>query len=360
MTKNVVVVGAGIIGASIAWHLIEAGCDVTLVDAAQAGGVATPNSFAWINASWGNPEFYFHFRRRAMTGWRRLEKEVPGVCVDWCGGLIWDLPETELAAYAKEHGRWGYGIRKVDRTSALAIEPGLKEPPRQALHVAEEGMLEPVATTRALVAAAVARGARLRTGTRIASLLHHDGRVAGVAMQSGETLEADDTVLAAGAETAPLLETAGIRLAMGAPAGLIAHSTLPDRKLLNGLVLTPEFHVRQTKEGRLIAGTDFAGADPEGNERGMGEDLISSIRAMVSGAEDLALDFTTVGYRPTPADGFPAIGRPGGMGGLYAAVLHSGVTLAPIVGELAAREISTGERDPDLAPYDPGRPALAV
>ncbi|TIQ62348.1 MAG: FAD-binding oxidoreductase, partial [Mesorhizobium sp.] len=49
--KHVIVVGAGIIGASIAWHLAKAGAKVTIVADSGAGGVATPNSFAWINAS---------------------------------------------------------------------------------------------------------------------------------------------------------------------------------------------------------------------------------------------------------------------------------------------------------------------
>jgi glycine/D-amino acid oxidase-like deaminating enzyme len=83
------------------------------------------------------------------------------------------------------------------------------------------------------------------------------------------------------------------------------------------------------------------------------------VKRSVAGAAALGLAFHTVGYRPTPADGFPAIGRMPGMEGLYVAVMHSGVTLAPLVGELAAKEIATGKRDPDLAPYDPGRAALA-
>ena len=49
--KKIIVVGAGIVGASIGWHLTRAGASVTIVDAGQAGGVATPASFAWINAS---------------------------------------------------------------------------------------------------------------------------------------------------------------------------------------------------------------------------------------------------------------------------------------------------------------------
>ena len=53
--KRIIVVGAGIIGASIAWHLAKAGAEVTVLEAGEPGGVATRNSWAWINASWGNP-----------------------------------------------------------------------------------------------------------------------------------------------------------------------------------------------------------------------------------------------------------------------------------------------------------------
>jgi glycine/D-amino acid oxidase-like deaminating enzyme len=134
--KQVVVVGAGIIGASIAWHLTAAGARVTVVDAMGGGGVATPNSFAWINASWGNPEQYFRLRIRAMAEWRRLAADVP-IPLAWNGGLCFDLPPAELEAYAREHGSWGYGIRRVDRVEAQRIEPGLADPPEFALHIAE-------------------------------------------------------------------------------------------------------------------------------------------------------------------------------------------------------------------------------
>ena len=56
VAKQIIVIGAGIIGASIAWHLTKAGAGVTVVSESGAGGVATPNSCAWLNASWGNPE----------------------------------------------------------------------------------------------------------------------------------------------------------------------------------------------------------------------------------------------------------------------------------------------------------------
>lgn len=87
---HIIVVGAGVVGASIAWHLAShpSKPDVTIV-AEEVGGTATPCSFAWLNASWGHTRFYYDFRRRSVAGWRRLEKDVPGLAdlIQWSGSL---------------------------------------------------------------------------------------------------------------------------------------------------------------------------------------------------------------------------------------------------------------------------------
>lgn len=88
---HVIVIGAGIVGASLAWHLTRDGARVTIVAADEegAGGTATPCSFAWLNASWHNPRFYYDFRLRSMAAWERLAGQVPPLrpLVRWEGGL---------------------------------------------------------------------------------------------------------------------------------------------------------------------------------------------------------------------------------------------------------------------------------
>lgn len=346
--KQVIVIGAGIIGASIAWHLTKAGARVTVVSESGAGGVATPNSFAWINASWGNPETYFRLRIRAMAEWTRLAKDVPGLPLAWCGGLCWDLPAERLEAYAAEHSAWGYGIERVDREQAARIEPNLVELPDFALHVAEEGVAEPVPAAKALLADAERRGARIVTGT-VDRLALVNGQIMGVVV-SGETIGTEDVVIAAGAGALAIAATADIKLPIETPPGLIVHSR-PYDKLLNGLVLAERLHMRQTAGGRIIAGSDFGGGDPGEHPETAARELFSAVKAMLRGADGLEFDFHTVGYRPTPVDGFPIVGRADGASGLYVAVTHSGITLAPAVGLFAAREILSGERDALLAPY---------
>lgn len=354
--KRVIVIGSGIIGASLAWHLAKAGAKVMVIEAEQPGGLATRNSWAWINASWGNPEPYFRLRMRSIAEWHRLERDVPALRVNWCGGLIWDLPEAERDAYAEERAAWGHPIRRVTRAEILAIEPNLKDVPDHGYHVPGEGMVEPLATAETLLAAARELGADVLTGTPVKWLAEQHGQVVGVMTEAG-VIHADETVVAAGAVSAELLDSIGIAFRMNAPAGLLSHSN-PAPKLLNGLVMTEGLHVRQTAEGRLVAGTDFAGADPEGNAEALARDLQGKVEALVKGAEGLGLDFFTVGYRPTPADGFAAVGRFGNLAGLYAAVTHSGVTLAPALGLFAATELLTGARDALLLPYAPDRPTL--
>lgn len=84
----VVVIGAGIIGATIGWNLARDGANVIIV-AENVGGTATPNSFAWLNASWNNPKTYYDFRRRSMAAWKTLAADVPHLqnLIRWDGGL---------------------------------------------------------------------------------------------------------------------------------------------------------------------------------------------------------------------------------------------------------------------------------
>lgn len=353
MGKKVIVVGAGIFGASLAWHLAKSGADVTVVDAGEPGGIATAGSFAWINASWGNPEQYFRLRERSMLEWRKVDREVPGLEVDWCGGLLWDLPREQLEAYADEHRSWGYGIERVGPVEIRSLEPTLKSPPSFALHVAEEGKIEPQETALALLEGAVGRGATVLGNTPVKWLIEKNSKVTGVAIADG-ALHADEVIVAAGIGSAALLGTLGVRIKIETPPGLLAYSK-PLGEVLRGLVMAPEFHVKQDRQGRLVIGCDFAGDFAAHDSAGTAERLIAAVRQTIAGAEQVPLDFFKVTERPTPADGFPLVGRVAGWSGLSVLVSHSGVTLAPALGRMLTEEVLTGNRDELLAAYGANR-----
>lgn len=349
---HVIVIGAGIIGASIAWHLARDGARVTIVEADRPGGIATRHSWAWLNASWGNPEPYFRLRIRSMAEWKRLAKDVPAIRLHWVGGLIYDVEPDELDAYAIQHAAWGYGIRRVTSAQIAEIEPALRHPPAFALHVAEEGALEPLATTQALLAAVIGLGAELRHG-EVTGLDMAGGKIAGIAMKD-ERLSADHVVIAAGTATSALAATAGINVPTSAPPGLLV-ATKPTAKVFNGLVMAPDMHVRQLEDGSLLAGADFGGSDPGEDAEATARSVFAGLQAMLKGGEKLIFDRYQIGHRPMPADGFPIVGATPTVPGVYLAVTHSGITLAPAIGLFAATEILGRQRDPLLAPYGPER-----
>lgn len=345
---QVVVIGAGIIGASVAWHLGRGGAGVVLVDGGIAGGLATPRSWAWINASWGHPDPYVRLRMRSMEEWRRLGGVVPGLDVNWCGSLVWDLPEKDLRAFVAERQAQGYDIRLVGREEAAALEPSLASPPELAAHSPAEGAIEPLEVTQALLVDAERLGAGMLIGRSVERLLVQGGRVTGVRLGDGTEIEAENVVLAAGTATGALAAQVGVEVPVDDPAGLLV-STEPMGPLLNGLVVGPGLELRQLADGRLLGSGHYAGSDPGTDPQQTAEALLDVIRAGVKGGEALRLGGYTIGHRPVPRDGLPIVGP--AAPGLHVAVTHSGVTLAPVIGRFVAEELLRGRRDPLLEPF---------
>ncbi|CAK7203990.1 hypothetical protein SEUCBS139899_006741 [Sporothrix eucalyptigena] len=357
---SVIVVGAGIIGASVTWHLAEKGATVTIVSPADGiGGTATPNSFAWINANRGNARHYYELRRRSMQRWRKLTDKVNGLSelVRWTGTVQWNHPET-LASFLEEHTAWGYRVERVDTAEVAKIEPSLTGSalPPWAAHAADEGSVEPALAAEVLLKDAQARYGATLVETTVTAINMEDGRVTGVTTNE-TTLNADHVVIVTGLGSVQLCATAGITLPVYARPGLLAHSKPLEKRLLNGIVLSSGPHVRQTVAGRLVVGADFGGGggghltDPE-EQRQAGQVLIEEAKKLFreEDARLLELDFVTVGERPQPQDGLPIIDA-AVLPGLAVAVMHSGVTLAAVVGDSLAKTIVKGEVDEALQAF---------
>lgn len=357
-SPNVIVIGGGIVGASIAWHLSHE-ANVTVV-ASDLGGVATPNSFAWINAAAGNPKFYYDLRHYSMHHWRELTDGaggglLPGLPVHWGGSLSWDGSPEELEAYRKEHAAWGYDIVRVEQTEIAEREPEIADSslPEWGLYVDEEGSVEAADAALLFLEDAKARGAKVISDTVTGFVRkQEDGSVGGVVTNSNGELSADHVVLAGGFGSVALLAAENITLPVTTKAGLLIHTkpTTPGRTFLHGVVYETNLHIRQTLDGRILAGTDEAGGDPGPDPQKTAEELLVTLKAALKDSDELELDYYTVGHRPTPQDGYPILGKTG-LEGLTLAVMHSGVSLAAGVGELLTKLVLTGESDPLLADF---------
>ncbi len=351
--SSVLIIGAGIIGAVTAYHLARRGVAVTVLERGKPAAGATAASFAWINATAGRTKAYFDLRQRSLLEYRILTEAMSGkLGVEWSGSLIWDPEEAEnFAAFAAQYSAWGYEMRLIGRDELAQREPGLTQPPEDAILVPDESSLHPVKATLALLEAAQAAGARLIEGWAATRLVERGGRVVGVETEGGE-LTADCVLLAAGAETQRLCGAIGLTVPVEASPGLLAHCK-PHPRLIHHILITPGLHMRQDRDGRLIVGRDFGGGPAPNDRDAEGRRLLADLKEALRGAGALELESVTVGYRPIPADGHPVIGfaRPG----LYIAAMHSGITLAPVVGRFAAMEILDGAAVELFSPFRPNR-----
>ena len=342
---RVIIIGAGILGSTIAWHLSREGAQVRIISNHPPGGLASANSWSWINASWGNPAAYFKFRHESMRQWERLAQEVPQLSYQQVGSLTYDLDEEPLKAFVAEQSSWGYRVRLIGGNEIADLEPSLIDPPNLAAHAEEEAMVEPLSACNALIADS---GVRV-LASEVHGLIVRSGKIAGVMTAEG-AMEADYVVIAAGEQSGRIAATAGVHVPISAPAGVLVHTDiLPP--ILQHLIVSPHIHIRQTPEGRLLAGSDFGGSPIGQGAQNVVQDMMGRIRAMLHGAENVELYRYSIGYRPTPEDGLPIISKAPNMDGLYVAVMHSGITNAPAAGAYAAKEILTNERDGLLAPF---------
>jgi glycine/D-amino acid oxidase-like deaminating enzyme len=305
-----------------------------LVDAGRPGAGVTADSFAWIAASGVRTGPAAGLRATATREYRRVEAELPGLPVIWSGSLTWRAEGGAPQA--------GPGQEIVDAATVMRLEPNLRQPPEWALWAPGDGAVDPVGVTERLVAGARALGARVHLDTAVTAVRRDGaGQVAGVETAGGP-VSGTTVVLAAGVATAALGAPLGVRVPVEpspcplfgfrAPAGLV-------RTVVN----TEDFDLRQVAADRLIAAADSP------------DRTLAAVRSTFRGAGSVELLSTRLGVRPMPADGEPIVGPVAEVPGLYLAVMHAAITLAPAVGRLVARELVDGVAEPALSGFRPDR-----
>lgn len=342
--KQIVVIGAGIVGASIAYHLARAGAAVSVIERGRPASGASGASFAWIGKGPTPPRpAQALLRESVIEDYRRLEQELPDLHVRWTGSVQWDDSGRDPESA-------GEGV--VLRRDELAqLEPHLVHTPARAVFNRSDGALDPTAVVRALLAGAEEAGARVRLDEPVVGFVREGPEVTGVRTASG-VVPADVVVIAAGADSVELCEDLGIGLPLApSPAILVTLSAAPD--VIRTLLSSDRIEVRQTDEGTFRAVREHHGETADQELHEVGREVLGRVRAALSGMDDVELTRVQVGVRPMPTDDDPVIGPLPGLSGAYVAVMHSGVTLAATLGRLVADDILDEREPPELAPLRP-------
>ncbi len=350
---RIVIAGGGILGASLGYRLAKRGASVTILERTRPATGATANSFAWVNAK-KQPFDYFSLNRLGIDAWRQIDQELRGALpIVWGGSVEW-TPDAARAEGMREavrrYEQWGYPINTIDEAVLRALERHIVPGPVVAADYAPgEAHIDPVGATEVMMAHAAQEGARVEYPTEVTGLDVQGGQLRAVRTTNGD-VEADVLVIACGVDTPKIAAMAGLTVPLTRSPGILVH-TGPHPPVVGRVVMSPIGNIKQKPDGRIVTGLDFGPSKTEDTSREYGEQFLRRMAAVLPPLRDASVEKVTLGLRPMPADGHPVIGFPAGRRDIYITVMHSGVTLGPLVGRLAAAEILDGVRVEALAPY---------
>lgn len=359
------VIGCGLIGAAVARELALRDVQVVIYEAGDPGRGTSGTTFAWVNSYNKQPRAYHDLNVAGIKAHVDLQAHAPAE-PRWffqTGNLV--CPEREDVTARLES--WGYPARRVSLREARVLEPDLRVPDDtdSLLLLPDEGYVLPAVLLARLLGEAIDLGAELRCPAQVKGF-DSEPRGVRLRLESGSSELVDAIVSCAGRWTPALLDGAGYTLPMVDPAirgsaavGFVAY-TQPAPVRLARVLTMPSLHVRPDGGGRLaLQALDLdADADPV-NEVDVsgpaGRELSRRVAMLLRGGEHAVLESIRVGRRVLPADGLSVVGHLDGGARVYVVATHSGVTLAPVLGRLAAAEIAGARSEETLAPFRPQR-----
>src|SRR5437763_1906200 len=143
-------------------------------------------------------------------------------------------------------------------------------------------------------------------------------------------IEADVLIVACGTDTPRVAALAGVRVPLKESPGVLVH-TPPQPRVLERVVLSPVVHMKQKPDGRIVCGSGFGGSPTNDASREAAEQFLSKASQVLPAFARTSIEKVTLGYRPLPPDEFPIIGFSPARRAGYVTVMHSRVTLAPLV-----------------------------
>jgi glycine oxidase len=360
---DLLVVGAGIVGLSIAWRAARRGLRVTVLERGTAGG-GTSHVAAGMLAPVAEAEFGGAAARRllelnlrsarlwpAFAG--ELEDEARASVGLLRGGTLLVAADADEAAELERQRELreslGLAVRRLRPSEAREREPALAPTLRLALEAPDDHSVDPRLVLAALRGACARAGVTLREQTGVEGLrLEEDGSLSGVTLADGGSVEGRRAVLAAGSWSGSIGGLAESAIVPVRPVkGQIMRLRDPAGPGLLGRVLRfSGGYVVPRGDGRYVLGAtvEERGFELAATAGGVYE-LLRDAREIMPGVSEWQIEELQAGLRPGTPDNIPAVG-PGAVEGLWWATGHyrNGVLLAPLTAELVLAAL-TGDSE---------------
>ena len=366
---KVIVIGAGVFGASAAYHLARAGAEVTVFDRADAGratsagaGIVCPwlsarEDEGWLPLAYGAGRYYPQLvQDLAAEGEPELGYRRVGLLVVPDEVRQLDAVEQRLAVRRQVAPEMGV-VKRVSPEEAVGMFRALR-PGQPATHIENAARVNGRLMAKGLLGAAQKRGAVVRAGSP--EIVADGGAVRGVRVDGAE-IGADAVVVTAGAWAPSLLAPLGVALRVEPQKGQIVHLRMNGVDTSNWPVLQPMngFYLLTFDDSRVVIGaTREYGSGFDYRVTAAGQKAVLDVAlAVAPGLADGELVETRVGFRPMAADELPMIGAVRGAPGLFVGngLGPSGLTLGPYAGRLLADAVLGRAGEIGLGAYDPLR-----
>jgi glycine oxidase len=365
---DLAVLGAGVIGMSVAWRAAQRGMRVVVLERDKPGAGSTgvaAGMLAPVSEALLTEQPLLRLGLASAASYPQFVAELQdssGVDPGYhrCGTLLAARDADEAEALGRElalRSRLGLSVTRLRASEARQLEPALAPVLRLALEIPDDHAIDPRRLTSALAIALARAGGELRNRAEVKGLMIDHGRVTGVALANGEALAVEEVVVATGAwRMEGLPEDA--RIPLRPVKGQIMRLRDPrGAGLLRRVVRMRGSYIVPRGDGRYVVGATMEerGFDTTVTAGAMYE-LLRDATELVPGLAELVLEEVSAGLRPASPDNAPVIG-PGALGGLHWAAGHyrHGVLLAPITAEGVVAMLAGEAPREVLAPFSPLR-----
>ncbi|GLI56848.1 glycine oxidase [Propionigenium maris DSM 9537] len=384
MNSDIIVIGGGVIGTSIAYNLSKNGKKVTLIEKDDHARGASGSSDQLVLMQSKKPGVHLALALESLKMYKTLEEELgEPIHFRQLGGLILIENEDEMKLmeeFVERQRKTGLDVSIISLEEINKLQEGIAQDIIGATYSPMDAEVDPIALNVAFAKAAKREGAEIVLGTEVKDILLEDGKITGVETDSG-TYHAPVVINAAGVWAPLLAQKIGFDAPIKPRRGQICitdevdyfvHMPVLSAKYIMAkhnpdlLKDAPEVVSRlgiglalsQSPKGNIMFGAtrEFVGYDKGVTYEGISEVVKNAARYFPK-LKDMSIIRTMGGMRPFTPDGLPLIGWTEGIEGFFMAAGHEGdgIALAPVTGRVVSDLILHGETFVDVSGFNPNR-----
>ena len=383
-SADVVVIGGGVIGNSITYHLAKKGLKVILLEKDDLASGSSGACDIDIILQSKNPGIHLQLAIESAKMYKPLAEELGSeIEYETCGGMILienDEQMNIMRDFARRQKEVGLSVKLLDLKEALEIQPGLSPHLLGATYSPDDAHVNPMKLCFAFAKASKKLGAEIMLNTPVLDIKLEKNKVRSIITPKGE-IETDTVVNAAGVYAPFIGELVGISLPIKPRRGQIV-VTEPVPKLVMHDVLCAKYIVAkynpkileesndpatrlgvglslsQTHDGQILIGAtrEFVGYDKRTTHEALKAVLKNATR-LVPALKNIHTIRSFAGLRPYTSDGLPLLGPIEDIKGFFVAAGHEGdgIALSPVTGRIVADLITEGKTFIDVSKLSPER-----